>query len=253
MTRKLWSATLTALLLVAMFFVATSGVAANILQQIEEILHGKFEDDQGEVVTPSQQASAADTAQAGANRGTKAANAAQQHAIANNLGWRLGTEWTVRIEEYAEYLVEPDWITTSYRFTVVGADPTTNTFTVSMRFADPSIQPEAAQGDLLLAQYTVNNGNPALVALQPNGQGPAIRADQAQELLGNNFLSLEVPANPFMGGRSVTAEAPGLGRVAAHEVLVGPNTSAIFAQGVPWWVSYTRGEQLRAQLTSFTP
>ncbi len=250
-SRKLWSATLTALLVVAMLFVATSGAAADVLQELEELLHGKFADDQAEVVVPSARESAAGAPQR-ANPRTQAGNGAQQHAIVNNLGWRLGTEWTVRVEEYAEYLFEPDWISTSYRFTVVGVDPTTNTFTVSMRFADPSLQPAAPQGDLVVAQYMVNNGNLTLAALQPHGEGRALPVDQAQGVLGNNFLSLEVPASPFTGGRSVPVEVPGLGRVAANEVPVGPNRTATFAQDVPWWVSYSQGEHLRAQLKSFT-
>ena len=254
MRRMWWFTTLIALVVAAMLFVTNNRAVSathDVLQGLEEISHGNQDGPEEVDATPEREPAASPPQ--GANPRTQAANATQQDAIANTLGWRLGTEWTVRVEEYAEYLVEPDWITTEYRFTVVGVDPTTNTFTVSMRFADPSIQPEDAQGDLLVAQYTVNTGNLTLAALQPHGKGPALPVEQAQELLGNNFFSLEVPESPFRGGRSgEEVEVPGRGRVAANEVPMGPNATATFAQDVPWWVSYSQGEHLRAQLKSFT-
>lgn len=172
--------------------------------------------------------------------------------MANNLGWRLGTEWTVKVEEYATYLLEPKWVSTTYRFKVVAADEATKTFTVSMRFADPSIQPESARGDLLVAGYRLRNGAVGLGWVQPEGTGPQLGVAESRSVLGKNKISLELPASPLEGGRTASALAPGLGTVKANKVALGENETASFAPGAPWWLSYQKGKNLKAQLTGFT-
>jgi hypothetical protein len=174
-------------------------------------------------------------------------------AAGNNLGWQVGTGWTVQVEEYADYLAEAEWITSEYRFEVVAVDAASGTFTVVMRFADPSIQPATAQGDLLTAEYAVTNGSLRLATVQPASNGPKVTPVEARALLGENFLELDLPAEPFAGGASADVDAPGLGRVRANEVRFGQNEQARFTPGAPWWVSYAKGQTLKATLTGFTP
>ncbi len=81
----------------------------------------------------------------------KVAAKPQSVAPENNLGWRLGTEWTVVVEEYADYLAEAQTVTVTYRYKVVGVDAAKKSFTVSKRFANPANQPESARGDLVRA------------------------------------------------------------------------------------------------------
>jgi hypothetical protein len=176
---------------------------------------------------------------------------ARQRPPANRLGWRLGTEWTVKVREYATYLYEPSWIATEYRFEVVRADPTTRSFTVRVRFADPGLQPMSARGDRLKAGYTVVNGTPRLTWVQPLGKGPKMAAREAEGLLGQNWFSLNLPADPFGAGSAVGADVPGLGKVRANRVNLGTNETATFAKGAPWWVSYSKGARLSVELTGF--
>lgn len=187
--------------------------------------------------------------------GARSRPAAQPQAeeLANVLGWRLGTQWTVKVEKFADYLAEARTITTSYRYTVVGADPAGRSFTVSMRYADLSIQPEDARGDLMVARYTVQDGGALELAwLQPEGRGPQMPPEVARGLLGNNSLPMAVPAQPFTSGTTVQVQAPGLGQVQGNRLVLGSGETATFARGVPWWVSYSKGDALKATLTGFT-
>ena len=172
--------------------------------------------------------------------------------LPNDLGWRLGTEWTIRVEHYASYLAEPEWVAGEYRFTVVRADSTAKRFTVRMRFADAEAQPGRARDDLLRAEYGVRNGARQLSSLQLDGKGPKLPARVAKGFLGESFVSLELPERPFEGGQSVGADVPELGRRQANKVRLGEHETATLAKGAPWWVSYSKGDRLRGELTSFS-
>lgn len=173
--------------------------------------------------------------------------------LPNNMGWRVGTEWTVKVQQYADYLAEPGWVTSEYRFRVVQADPAENAFTVSVRFADESLQPASARHDLLKAGYGVKNGSISLSWVQLDGRGPKIAAENARQTLPANLWSMELPANPFSGGKSVTARAPQLGQVPANEVAISMHETLTLARGAPWWLSYSnRAQRLKADLVTFS-
>lgn len=184
-------------------------------------------------------------------RPSVAGDAAQGVAAANRMGWRLGTEWTIKVRQYGAYQPEPEWVGAQYRFRVEGVGRDGRSFTVSMRFADPASQPESARGELLRIGYTLEDGNPRLGWVRPRGEGAAVSPSKARALLGDAFFSLEIPSKPFSGGRGVAAEAPGLGGTRANELRVGPGETAAFAEGAPWWVSYSKGNVLKAELASF--
>ncbi len=179
------------------------------------------------------------------------AKAAQAAAPTNNLGWRMGTEWTIKVREYATHLLEPQWINVEYRMQVVAVDPAKNSFTVAMRHADASLQPESAQGDLLRAGYVAKNGKLKLAWLQPQGTGPRLSEAKAKGLLGSNHLPMSVSDSPFEGGASVSVKAAGLGTVNGNREALSKGESATYAKGAPWWVSYARGKDLKAELTDF--
>lgn len=170
---------------------------------------------------------------------------------ANDLGWRLGTEWTVQVEEYADYLAQPQAVTVTYRYKVVAVDAGKKSFSVSQRFADPANQPEAARGDLMRAGYTTERGALKLAWVQPQGKGAKLRPAQAHTLLGNNSISLEVAASPFSDGKDVSVLAAGLGKVRGNRVVLGKDKTATYVKGAPWWVSYSQGRTIKAKLTSF--
>ena len=178
------------------------------------------------------------------------AGAAAAASVPNAFGWQLGSEWTVSVREYATYLAEPTWITSEYRFRVVAVDPDANTLTVTMSFADPSLQPPSGQDELVRATYTVEQQVPTLSTLQPEGQGPKLPPGQAKTLLGKNFLSLELPQTPF-SGEPTTVQAAGRTTQASKKSL-GPNKHATFAKGAPWWLTYSHGPHLEAKLTTHT-
>ena len=174
-----------------------------------------------------------------------------QVQVENNLGWRLGTAWTVRMSQYASYLAEPEWVSGDFRFQVVGVDPAAKTFTVSVHFADPGYQPTSAQGELIRAVYAVKAGALRLASLQLEGRGPRLSPAEGETVLGNNFFSLELPAAPF-AGESVTVDAPHLGTQRGSKVQLGVQESATLTRGAPWWVTYAKGGTLKAELTSFS-
>ncbi len=157
----------------------------------------------------------------------------------------------MKVQEYATYLAEPEWITTGYHFEVVGVDPTTGSFMVSMQFADASIQPESAQGELLRAGYASRNGSLALSWVQPEGKGSKLPVAEARRVLGHNFFSLELPASPFSGGQSERADVPQLGGIQTNRVALGKDQRATFTEHAPWWVSYSKGKHLKAEIMSF--
>lgn len=192
--------------------------------------------------------SAASAPQAPASTVSKQAPAQPASAF----GWKVGTEWTVGVEEYASYLAQPRWVSTEYRFRVIAAEPASHTFTVSVRFADPSTQPQSAQGDMLRAGYTLRQGNLELAWVQPEGRGPKLSPAEAEGIVGSNFISLQLPKNPMASGTRVQASVPSLGKVAAQKVSLSKTETATFAKGAPWWVSYAKGNTLRARLTGFT-
>ncbi len=175
----------------------------------------------------------------------------QSVAPANNLGWRLGTEWTVVVEEYADYLAEAQTITVTYRYKVVGVDAAKKSFTVSKRFANPANQPESARGDLVRAGYAADRGNLKLSWLQPQGRGMKMRPEDAEMVMGNNGIPMDVAATPFSGGKTVTASAAGLGKVQGNMTALGKGGTATYAKGAPWWVSYSQGNAIKAKLVSF--
>lgn len=181
----------------------------------------------------------------------KVAAKPQSAAPANNLGWRLGTEWTVVVEEYADYLAEAQTITVTYRYKVVGVDAVKKSFTVSKRFANPANQPESARGDLVRAGYAADHGNLKLSWLQPQGRGMKMRPEDAEMVMGNNGIPMDVAASPFSGGKTVTANAAGLGKVQGNRTALGKGGTATYAKGVPWWVSYSQGNAIKAKLVSF--
>lgn len=171
---------------------------------------------------------------------------------ANDLGWRLGTEWTVRVEEKAAaYLALSQDVRSEYRFEVVAADDAEGAYEVAMRFADPSIQPESARGELLRAGYSVVDGDLKLAWLQPGGEGRKLQPSEAERLLGTNTLSMDVSASGSAAGAKTTARVPGLGVTAATKVRLGRGESVTYAKGAPWWVSYEKGSSLKARLLSF--
>ena len=172
-----------------------------------------------------------------------------QAELRNELGWRVGTAWTVRMDHYASYLAEPEWVSADYRFQVVGAEA--GRFIVTVWFADQIHQPASARGEVLRAAYVVRNGMPALAWVQPEGRGPQLSPEEAAAIFGSSFFSLELPSNPFATGESVRANAPGGRQVEARRVSFGQGETALLARGVPWWLSYSKGGQLTAQLVSF--
>ncbi|MEJ7654920.1 MAG: hypothetical protein WKH64_17080 [Chloroflexia bacterium] len=171
----------------------------------------------------------------------------------NNLGWRAGTQWTIGVSQYARYLPQPTWIATKYRFKVVSVDAAGRNYVVSMRFADPTIQPADSLGDVMRAGYTVSTGALQLAWVQPLGKGPKLDLAKAEIILGNNFLSLDLPKAPFVGGARVKTDAPHLGAVQANRVAIKPGETATFAQGAPWWLSYSMGKDVKARLLKYTP
>ncbi|MBA2362695.1 MAG: hypothetical protein H0V86_04105 [Chloroflexia bacterium] len=175
----------------------------------------------------------------------------QSVAAANNLGWRLGTEWTVVVEEYADYLAEAQTVTVTYRYKVVAVDAAKKSFTVSMRFADPANQPANARGDLIQAGYAADRGSLKLSWLQPHGRGSKLRPADAELLMGNNTVSMDVASSPFSGGKSVATSAASLGKVQGNRATLGKGRSATYAKGAPWWVSYSQGDSIKAKLISF--
>ena len=185
------------------------------------------------------------------NRTVASRPAAQPAAPANNLGWRLGTEWTVVVEEYADYLAEAQTVTVTYRYKVVGVDAAKKSFTVSKRFANPANQPESARGDLVRAGYAADRGNLKLSWLQPQGRGMKMRPVDAEMVMGNNGVPMDVAASPFSGGQTVTATAAGLGKVQGNRTALGKGGTATYAKGAPWWVSYSNGNAIKAKLVSF--
>ena len=172
-------------------------------------------------------------------------------APANNLGWRLGTRWTVRASEYASYLAESEWLSSDYRFEVVGADAARKRLTVAVRFADASLQPQAARGDLLRAGYAVVGGELRLAWLQPAGKGPRLSPAEARRVVGENFFSMAVPASPFLGGAAEEVDVPGIGATRGNRESLGVGESAVWAKGAPWWVSYQKGGSLSVELTDY--
>jgi hypothetical protein len=60
-----------------------------------------------------------------------------------------------------------------------------------------------------------------------------------------------VAASPFSGGQTVTATAAGLGKVQGNRTALGKGGTATYAKGVPWWVSYSKGNSIKAKLVSF--
>lgn len=178
-------------------------------------------------------------------------NAAQADSMANNLGWRLGTEWAVKVRQNASYLANATWISTTYRFKVINADRAKQSFMVSVRFADPSRQPDSAKGDIMRAGYTLRNGAVQLAWVQPQGTGPQLTPAEARLIVGQSFIALELPSSPFTGGDRVGVTAAQLGTVRANRVSLSRGESATFAKGAPWWISYVKGKELKAQLVSF--
>jgi len=51
----------------------------------------------------------------------------------------------------------------------------------------------------------------------------------------------------------VTTDAPQLGAVQANRVAIKPGETATFAQGAPWWLSYSMGKDVKARLLKYTP
>jgi hypothetical protein len=199
----------------------------------------------------SQLASAATTLSADEVVVAESGSPAITSAPANNLGWRLGTRWTVRASEYAIYLAESKWLSSDYRFEVVGADAARKRLTVAVRFADASLQPQAARGDLLRAGYAVVGGELSLAWLQPAGKGPRLSPAEARRVIGENFFSMAVPANPFSGGTAEGVDVPGIGTTRANRESLGVGESAVWAKGAPWWVSYQKGGSLSVELTGY--
>lgn len=177
--------------------------------------------------------------------------ASQANTLANPLGWRLGTRWNVAVEQYNPQLAEPRWVATEYQYKVVAANAKAKSFTVSMSLADQASQPETARGDLLRAGYELRDGALELAWVQPLGKGRKLSPDEAEMLLGENSLPLEVPASPFSGGTQLSVSAAGLGKVQANRVAIGQDETAAFAKGAPWWVTYAKGKDMKAKLTSF--
>ncbi len=183
-----------------------------------------------------------------------AANAkAQSAALANPLGWRQGTRWKVAVEQYNTQLATPRWVSSEYQYNVIAANAQSKSFVVSMSLADQASQPETARGDILRAGYELRNGALELAWVQPLGKGRKLSPEEAEMLLGENALPLEVPASPFAGGTDLTVSAAGLGKVQANRVALGQGETASFAKGAPWWVNYAKGKNLKAKLTSFEP
>lgn len=181
--------------------------------------------------------------------GAQGEGTSAQAQTPNELGWRAGTAWTVRMDHYATYLAEPDWVSADYHFQVVGAEA--GTFIVSVRFADGVHQPASARSELMRAAYTVRNEMPTLAWVQLEGRGPQLSPEEAVAHFGGSFFSLELPANPFTTGESVRANTPGGREVEARRVSYGRSETALVARGIPWWLSYSKGDELRAQLISF--
>lgn len=182
---------------------------------------------------------------------TESGSPATTAAPANTLGWRLGTRWTVRAREYASYLAESEWLSSDYRFEVVGADAARKRLTVAVRFADESLQPRWNRGDLLRAGYAVVGGELRLAWLQPKGEGPRLSPTEARRVVGENFFSMAVPASPFSGGEAVGVDAPGIGSTRGNRERLGVGESTVWAKGLPWWVSYQKGGSLSVELRDY--
>lgn len=172
--------------------------------------------------------------------------------MANDLGWRVGTEWTVLMSEYGGKLL-PIWLTHRFRFQVVDVDIAQRAFTVSMRFANPINQPRSAQGDLLTAGYVLRGSTPQLEWVRFHGRGPKLTGRNLRELLGTRLVPLYLPPRPLKGGDPVERDVPQLGVVQGNRVDMGGGEFATFAEGAPWWVRYSKGSYLLYRLEEFTP
>ncbi len=170
----------------------------------------------------------------------------------NPLGWRRGMEWTIRVSEYDSHRPTLEWTTAEYRYTVAEADPAEGSLTLRMRFADLASQPESARRDLVRAGYVVENGRLRLAWVQPLGSGPQLSPEEAELLMGENALPLTVPEEPFAGGASIRTRAPGLGESRGNKLRLRDGETATYVRGAPWWVSFSRGADFKATMTSFT-
>ncbi len=170
----------------------------------------------------------------------------------NALGWRLGTEWTVRVSEYDTHKPVPAWTNAEYRYKIIASNPVQKSLTLSMRFADLSSQPESARGELVRAGYVVEDGRLQLAWVQPLGRGPRLTPEEGELLMGENALPLDIPVEPFAGGASVQVNAPRIGESRGNKVSLRDGATATYVKGAPWWVSYSEGKNLKATMTGFT-
>ncbi len=78
-----------------------------------------------------------------------------------------------------------------------------------------------------------------------------MRPTDAEMLMGNNAISMDVAETPFSGGKTVSTSAANLGKVQGNKAALGNGRTATYVKGAPWWVSYSQGEGIKAKLINF--
>lgn len=173
----------------------------------------------------------------------------------NELNWRRGTTWRLRVSQPNQVVMRDasslPMLVHEYVFEVV--DIQGGEFVVEVRHADRDRQPASRQGSLLLANFTVGRGGKLRLSSAQSGRhGVPVPATDVRLVTGDAFPALEVPDQPFSGGRAVPVRVSGK-TIPANRVQRRSGEYADWSRELPWYARYVRQGVVQAELVAFQP